>query len=80
MASYHQKALSLAQQGDWDGSHTLIQQYEDDFSKLIHGYLHKVEGDLSNAAYWYRLAGEDNPDCSLEEELGSLIQRANKLL
>lgn len=80
MASYHQKALALARAGDWDKSHDLIQQYDDRFSLLIHAYLHKVEGDLSNAAYWYRRAGEENPDCSLEEELDRLTRREEECL
>lgn len=77
MAIHHQQALALAKEGDWEKSHSLIQQFDDSFAALIHGYLHKVEGDLSNAAYWYRRAGEENPDCSLEEELELLIQRAD---
>lgn len=79
MASHHQQALLFAKEGDWEKSHTLIQQYDDSFSELIHGYLHKVEGDLSNAAYWYRRAGEESPECTLEEELERLIQRADSI-
>ncbi len=39
---------------------------------LIHGYLHRVEGDLGNAQYWYRRANKFMPDNSLEEEWNRL--------
>lgn len=75
MADYHVKALELAREGHWEASHDLIQQHDDAFSSLIHAYLHKVEGDLSNALYWYRRAGEENPDVTIEKELDSLFAR-----
>ena len=34
----------------------------------VHAYLHRKEGDSSNAAYWYRRAGKDLPQTSLEHE------------
>jgi hypothetical protein len=45
---------------------------------LIHAYLHRVEGDLSNAAYWYRQAGETMPDNELDEELARLTGLARR--
>ena len=69
MADFHIKALELARAGDWDGSHDLIQDYNDEFSCLIHGYLHRVEGDEFNARYWYTRAGATMPANSLEQEL-----------
>lgn len=66
------KVLNLAQSGEWDKAHQIIQQYSDQWSCLIHGYLHRVEGDLSNANYWYSRAGSHIPDNSLEEELNQL--------
>lgn len=79
MAAYHQQALELARDGKWKESHSLIQQFDDNFASLIHGYLHKVEGDLPNAAYWYKRAGEQDPKLSLDEELEHLLKRANNL-
>jgi hypothetical protein len=44
--------------GDWDAAHQLVQRYEDDATAAwIHAVLHKIEGDLGNARYWYRRAG-----------------------
>lgn len=75
MASHHQKALQLAREGDWDASHREIQPHHDPLSCLIHGYLHRVEGDLPNAGYWYQRAGESMPDNTLEEEAARLQAR-----
>jgi hypothetical protein len=68
MAGDYRKALELARDDQWDAAHEIVQAHEDRLACLIHGYLHRVEGDLSNAGYWYRQAGEPMPDNTLEEE------------
>jgi hypothetical protein len=51
------QAVELALAGKWDTAHETVQQYEDDATAAwIHAVLHKVEGDLGNARYWYRRA------------------------
>ena len=45
------KALDLARAGKWDEAHEQVQPHSDRESCLIHAYLHRVEGDLSNARY-----------------------------
>jgi hypothetical protein len=51
------QAVELALVGKWDAAHQLVQPYEDDMTAAwIHAVLHKVEGDLGNARYWYRRA------------------------
>ena len=70
----HVKALNYARQGKWDESHRLVQSFSDRESCLIHGYLHRVEGDLGNARYWYNRANEKMPDNTLEEEFKRLYQ------
>lgn len=72
MAHHHATALRLALDGDWHASHRQIQAHDDELSCLIHGYLHRVEGDLANAGYWYRRAGSTLPDNTLEQELARL--------
>lgn len=42
--------------GDWDAAHNTAQSIEDATGAWIHAYLHRKEGDASNAAYWYRRA------------------------
>jgi hypothetical protein len=52
------QAAELALAGKWDAAHQLVQQYQDDATAAwIHAVLHKIEGDLGNARYWYRRAG-----------------------
>ncbi len=53
---------------DWDKSHEIIQDIEDEKAAWIHAYLHRKEGDIWNADYWYRRAGKKRPDISLEAE------------
>jgi len=43
--------------GDWDAAHRVAQDIDTDEGAWIHAYLHRREGDLGNAAYWYRRAG-----------------------
>ena len=74
----HIKALDLARDGNWDESHQLVQQYSDELSCLIHAYLHRAEGDMSNAKYWYRHAGVKMPDNTLGEELNRLYEMTDR--
>lgn len=71
-----QKALDLAANHEWDEAHHYVQSFSDDHACLVHAYLHRVEGDLSNANYWYQRANSSMPDNSLDEEL----QRLNSLV
>ncbi|HEY8549191.1 MAG TPA: hypothetical protein VIL35_04475 [Vicinamibacterales bacterium] len=43
--------------GDWSQAHALAQQVETADGAWVHAYLHRKEGDLANAQYWYRRAG-----------------------
>jgi len=69
------KHLSLALQalwydakGDWERAHDLAQEKTNEFGDWIHAYLHRKEGDLPNASYWYRRAGKSMPSVTLNEE------------
>ncbi len=55
------RALWLDASGDWAGAHAVVGEDEGRDAAWIHAYLHRKEGDLSNAAYWYRRAGR-TPD------------------
>ena len=77
MSCDHCKAIELAKAGNWDEAHEMVQPFSDKMSCLIHGYLHRVEGDLGNAGYWYSRGGESMPDNSPEEELERLSQMVN---
>jgi hypothetical protein len=67
-SSVYLKALWYDAKGDWDKAHELIQDVEDSNAAWIHAYLHRKEGDISNADYWYRRAGKKRPSVSLEKE------------
>jgi hypothetical protein len=62
------RALSLVEAGDWQGAHDLVQDDPSPEAAWVHAHLHRVEGDLFNAGYWYRRAGKPQPSQSLEDE------------
>ena len=68
----HRQALQLIEKNKWDDAHRLVQDYADPLSCRIHGHLHRIEGDLSNASYWYHRAGTTLPEHSAEQELLTL--------
>lgn len=76
-ASIYINALNLEKGGDWDASHRLIQEYNTMEACWIHAYLHRVEGDLGNASYWYSRARKSIPKYSLEEEWNELYEFMN---
>jgi len=67
------KALWYDAKGDWENSHSIIQDMESKDAALIHAYLHRKEGDEWNAMYWYREAEMKPKDISLGDELDELI-------
>ena len=52
-------ALWHAGRDDWEAAHRIAQDQEGEAAAAVHAYLHRVEGDQSNARYWYRRAGRD---------------------
>ena len=65
-------ALWHAAQGDWKRAHEIVQEESDVDSAWVHAYLHRQEGDLSNAGYWYRRAGKSKHSGSLDDELRAI--------
>jgi hypothetical protein len=43
--------------GDWEKAHEIAQDVAGADGAWVHAYLHRKEGDVGNAAYWYRVAG-----------------------
>ncbi|HEY5369832.1 MAG TPA: hypothetical protein VIJ75_12665 [Hanamia sp.] len=66
--SINLKALWQEGKGNWDKAHNIVQDSEDKNASWIHAYLHRKEGDIGNADYWYRRAGQKRPDVSLAKE------------
>lgn len=69
------KALWYDGKGDWHTAHDQIDTLTDPSSSSIHAYLHRKEGDLWNAEYWYSKAKHARPDLSLEQEWAQLVLR-----
>ncbi len=61
--------------GDWEKSHEQVDQLPGKNAARIHAYLHRKEGDQWNADYWYRRAGEERPNLTLEQEWEELVRR-----
>jgi hypothetical protein len=66
-------ALWWAAKGKWDEAHKLVQDEAGADSAWVHAYLHRVEGDLGNAGYWYRQAGKPVATGSLETEWDAIV-------
>ncbi len=60
--------------GEWHAAHGIAQARDDVHAAWLHAYLHRREGDLGNAGYWYRRAGREVPACSLEDEWRTLAR------
>ncbi|MEC7397204.1 MAG: hypothetical protein VX639_08660 [Pseudomonadota bacterium] len=67
-ASLALQALWHAAKGDWGTAHKVAQDDRSESGAWVHAYLHRVEGDLSNAGYWYRKVGRPQASNSLQEE------------
>jgi len=61
-------ALWWEANGDWDRAHVFAQDDKTTEGSWVHAYLHRVEGDLSNAGYWYRRAGKPASQAALPDE------------
>ena len=57
-----------AAKGDWQRAHEIAQGEKDEAGAWVHAYLHRVEGDIANAGYWYRRAGKARCEDPLEME------------
>ncbi|HUR58936.1 MAG TPA: hypothetical protein VM029_14580 [Opitutaceae bacterium] len=59
------QALWHDARGDWDKAHQCAQDVQDRDGSWVHAYLHRKEGDLGNAGYWYARAGRPMPPPSV---------------
>ncbi|MCC8426448.1 hypothetical protein [Mucilaginibacter sp. UR6-11] len=68
------KSLWYDAKGDWPKAHAQVDQLTDRQSAWVHAYLHRKEGDIWNADYWYSKAQRTRPDTSLEREWEELVK------
>jgi hypothetical protein len=60
--------------GDWVKAHESTQRDEGPAGSWVHAYLHRKEGDSSNAEYWYRRAGKPFSGDSLDQEWNGIVE------
>ena len=68
------RALWHEGRNNWKKAHDLLQDQEDGAGAWVHAYLHRKEGDLTNAAYWYRKAGKPVASGSLSAEWHAIAE------
>lgn len=68
------KALWWDAKGDWERSHSLVDELETKDGMAVHAYLHRKEGSSSNAEYWYERAGRKFHRPKLEDEFQALLE------
>ena len=73
--SDHLQALWWLHRGAPERAHRLVQALDDAGAAAIHAHVHRLEGDLDNAGYWYRRAGLPFCHESIEDEWRQLVQR-----
>jgi len=72
--SFALQALWWDAKGDWTKAHEQAQAREDAAGNWVHAYLHRKEGDLANAGYWYRRADRPMPKANLEMEWAEIVE------
>lgn len=73
LLTVHMLALWWDAKGEWKKAHDLIDHLEDKTSAHIHAYLHRKEGDLWNARYWYNRAKKKEYTGALDAEWNELV-------
>src|SRR5438552_1206439 len=70
------QALWHDAKGDWERAHDAAQNDHGRDGSWVHAYLHRKEGDLGNAGYWYARAGKPMPAArvTLEEEWAAIAE------
>jgi hypothetical protein len=66
------EALWWAAKGDWDKAHKIVMDQDTADAAWVHAYLHRVEGDLPNARYWYGQAKREPANGALEAEWAAI--------
>jgi hypothetical protein len=70
----HLLALWYDAKGDWQKAHNLVDSIHTAEACHVHAYLHRKEGDVGNAAYWYRLANKPMPKITAENEWIEIVK------
>ena len=68
------QGLWWAAKGDWNRAHKLVQDDGSADAAWVHAYLHRVEGDLPNARYWYGQAERAAATNALDVEWDAIVE------
>jgi len=66
------EAVARALDGDWEAAHRIVQEpsERDAVAAWVHAVVHRMEGDVSNARYWFARCGRAlRPGVATEDEL-----------
>ena len=67
-------ALWWAGKDEWDKAHRIVMDESGKDCAWVHAYLHRKEGDLDNARYWYRRAQRPAVSGSFPDEWNAIAQ------
>jgi hypothetical protein len=67
------RALWQDARGNWDEAHAIAQDVDDADGAWVHAYLHRKEGDIGNASYWYGRAGKSPATDALDDEWRRIV-------
>lgn len=70
------QALTFLEAGNWEAAHVIVQKEDGELAAWAHGVVHILEGDYSNARYWYGRAGRPYPGPERVREEITAIRRA----
>ena len=71
-------ALWWQANNDWERAHSIVQELDSKEARWIHAYLHRFEGDKSNARYWYSRAHRTMPAQSFDAEWEEIVSELLK--
>lgn len=67
------QSLYLIKHDKWEEAHNIVQEIRSKYGFLVHGLLHRIEGDHWNASYWYKQAGETDFKGDLDKEWNYIL-------
>lgn len=60
---------------DWQAAHEIAQESKEPLAAWAHGIVHIIEGDESNARYWYEKAKRAFPGMTAVDAEIALLER-----
>lgn len=74
------QVLTFLESGDWEAAHPIVQAQDGALAEWAHGIVHILEGDYSNARYWYGRSGRAYPGPEqVQQEIAALREALAKV-